>query len=282
MKTTWLKSIAVFAVVGFGAAACGDSAVEPEAQPSVEPLVEAAVVDQDSGASLYGLDLFYAQDSHGFGVADRYAELVERELGIDVVVHDNAIGNLSAAEILARIRGEEGRSDWSDLIQAAEIIVIYGNPLGSGYTSDIVTCVSGSTSEREPPVRYSEADWQPYQDVLEQIYEEIWAIREGDPVVLLAPTALNPAISAWRAAGIEAECTVALEAWNASIARAAETGGATVVPVYEAFNGPAHDEDPREEGWIGPDGLHLSDAGKAAVAETLAAAGFEPVTPPPG
>ncbi len=115
--------------------------------------------------------------------------------------------------------------------------------------------------------------------MLEQIYDEIWAVRDGEPVVLLVPNALVPAMAAWREAGIEAECTEAMEAWNDAIGRAAETGGATLVSTYDVFNGPGHDEDPREKGWIGSDGIHLNGEGKAVIAELLAAAGFEPTTP---
>jgi len=47
------------------------------------------------------------------------------------------------------------------------------------------------------------------------------------------------------------------------------------VSTYDVFNGIDHDEDPRTKGWIGPDGIHLSDEGEQAVADALAASGFD-------
>jgi hypothetical protein len=233
---------------------------------------ELASVDDEQRESW---DLLYIQDSHGFGVANGYAEGIERALGAEVNVHNKAIGDLSAVTVLERIRG-----DWSSLVRDAEIIVLFGNPRGSGTTTDIEICISGSTAEREPPMHYSEEDWQPYQAVLEEVYTEIWKIREGRPVVLRAVTFLNPAISAWREAGIEPECTAALEAMNQAISDAAEAGGATLVSTHDLFNGPDHLDDPRRRGWIGSDGIHLSNEGMTAVADALTDVGFETTTAP--
>lgn len=120
--------------------------------------------------------------------------------------------------------------------------------------------------------------------MLDTIYTEIWDLRDGEPVVLLAVDFLNPAISAWRQAGIESECTAALEAMNKAIREAAEDNGARLVSLYDVFNGPDHDhdhdQDPREKGWIGGDGIHMSPDGMTVIADALAAVGFEPTTAP--
>jgi lysophospholipase L1-like esterase len=49
-----------------------------------------------------------------------------------------------------------------------------------------------------------------------------------------------------------------------------------MVSIFDVFNGPNHEEDPREKGWMEGDGYHPNDAGAAAIAEALAAVGFEP------
>jgi len=49
--------------------------------------------------------------------------------------------------------------------------------------------------------------------------------------------------------------------------------------VYDAFNGPNHDEDPREKGYIGPDGRHASKAGQKVIAALMQKLGYKPVTP---
>ena len=218
-------------------------------------------------------DLLYIQDSLGFQVAELYGTLAVQALGVEVNVHDRAIGDLSAVSVLAWLRDEA--SVWTDLVRDAEIIVFFANPNGSGTTTDIGICISASPLEREPPAHYSDEDWRPYRDVLDEIYAEIWKLREAEPVVLRAVDFYNPAISDWRQAGIEPECTAALEAMNGTIREVAEANGATVVSVYDLFNSAEHDQDPREKGYIGPDGLHATAEGAAAIADALAAVGFE-------
>jgi hypothetical protein len=225
-------------------------------------------------------DLLYISDSGGWGVADLLADEASEALGVEVRVHDESEGGrLSAATVLERLRDETTPS-YTDLVGGAEIIVVYGNPEGSGYTSDMQTCVSPSTAEREPPSAYSPEDWQPYREVLNEIYDEIWAIRAGAPTVLRATDLYNPLISAWSAAGVEPECTAAWESLSNVIDEAAVANGATMVSAYDVINGPEHDEDPRETGYIGPDGEHTTDEGAGAIADALAAVGFEPSTKP--
>lgn len=221
-------------------------------------------------------DLLYIQDSSGFNVADLYAERARQDLGVEINIHDQALGSLSAVTILANMQGAS--PTWPDLVRAAEIIVLFGNPNGSGSTADLEICISTSTEAREPPTHYSVEDWQPYRNVLDEIYAEIWKLRD-EPVVLRAVDFYNPVISDWREAGIEPERTAALEAMNRAIREAAEANGATVVSAYDLFNGVSHQEDPREKGYISSDGIHTTVEGATAIADELAAAGYEPTSP---
>jgi len=283
------RVLAIVLALGLFAAGCGgtdgdegsgatsDTRSAAAAVASLAPTTTAGAAAPGDDAEVW--DLLYIQDSHGFGVAELLGRRLEAELGVEVSVQDKAIGNLAAETVLQRIRGESP-DDWSNLVRDAEVIVFFGNPEGSGDTSDIRTCISGSTRHREPPVRYADEDWQPYRDLLDEVYAEIWKIRNGKPVVLRAVDFINPAISAWRQAGIEPECTAALEAMNRAIRAAAEANAATLVSTYDLFNGPNHDQDPREKGWVGPDGIHMNAAGMAAIADVISAAGFEPTTAP--
>ncbi len=283
------RGLVVLLTLGLFAAGCGGTDGDEGSGATSDERSAAAVVASVAPTSTAGAagpgddaevwDLLYIQDSHGFGVAELLGKRLEEELGVEVNVHDKAIGNLAADTVLKRIRGDSP-DDWSNLVRDAEVIVFFGNPEGSGATSDIGTCISDSTRHREPPVRYSDEDWQPYRDLLEEIYAEIWKIRNGEPVVLRGLDFINPAISAWRQAGIEPECTAALEAMNRAVRVAAEANAATLVSTYDLFNGPNHDQDPREKGWIGSDGIHMSAEGMEAIADVISAAGFEPATAP--
>jgi lysophospholipase L1-like esterase len=61
---------------------------------------------------------------------------------------------------------------------------------------------------------------------------------------------------------------------------AAEAAGAVFVSWMDLFNGPGHDVDPAEQGWMASDGIHPNDAGRAVLVEALAAAGWEASEPP--
>ena len=225
-------------------------------------------------------DLLYISDSGGWGVADVLAERAADDVGVEVRVFDHASGGLSAATALALMHSDQ-HPNLSDWVRDAEIIIVYGNPEGSGADLQIGTCVSTSTFEREPPAAQTAVDYQPYRDILDELYAEIWNLREGVPTVLRAVDLYNPVISAWEAAGIEAECTQQWELWSGVIRDAAEANGAVMVSTYDLFNGPAHDEDPRAKGFIGPDGEHTTPEGAAAIADAIAAVGFDPASPPP-
>ncbi len=71
----------------------------------------------------------------------------------------------------------------------------------------------------------------------------------------------------------------AWEAFSQAIREAAAEFGVPTASMFDAFNGPNHDEDPREKGFIGSDKQHTTDEGKAAMVEVLHALGYDPVNP---
>lgn len=256
-------------------AACGGSGEGGQTTTTYAQTSTTTTLGPSEGA----WDLVYIQDSHGFYVADRYADLIEEARGVTVNVHDYAIGALTAVEVLENMRDEKP-GGWADPVREAEIIVFFAGPIGSGFTADIGICFSEGTVEREPPQHYKFEDWQPYREILDEVYAEIWGLRDGEPVVLRAVDSLNPAIAWWEEAGVKTECSDALEGMNQTMREAAEANGATFVSMYDLFNGAEHDEDPREKGWIGSDGIHLNASGMDAVAEALRDSGFELNTAP--
>ena len=278
------KLMVVLTVVALVAVGCGgDDTADTDDQETAEAVTttttDPSAVDWPAEGEPW--DLLYISDSGGYGVANVLAQRAADQLGVEVRVHDQASGGLSAVTALARMRGEE-YPDISDWVRESEIIVVYGNPEGSGVDLEIGTCVTTSLEEREPPARQTAADYQPYRDVLDEVYAQIWELREGQPTVLRAVDLYNPVISAWRAAGIEPECTQQWKLWSSVIRDAAEANGAVMVSTYDLFNGPTHDEDPREKGFIGPDGEHTTPEGATAIADAIAAEGFDPTTSPSG
>ena len=197
-------------------------------------------------------------------------------------MHDFAKGSHRAAEVLDSLseptEGYKRLGDTRDAVVEAEIVVIYGNPEGSGMTSDLGdACVTTSTDPRDPPTRYAEEDFGPYRETLDDIWERVVGLVGDRPVIVRAIDSYVPVIADWRLAGVEAECTVAWEAYTNTIRDAAAAFDVPTVSMYDAFNGPDRTGDPRQKGYIISDGQHTSPAGREAIVAALHEAGYEPV-----
>ena len=228
-------------------------------------------------------DLVWFSDSLGFDVADLWAAKIEEELGVEVRVHDYARPTLSAMEVLHSLDETPGGpprlGDTRSEVAEAEIIVVFGVPAGTNSTTDFDSCVSTSTVPRDPPTRYSGEDFAPYRDVLVSAFERVFELVGDRPVIVRTFDWPNTLISDWPLAGVEEECTAAWEAASDSIADAAAGFDVEMVSMYDWFNGPDHTEDPREKGYVGPDGFHPSAAGSEAMVAALHEAGYEPLYP---
>jgi hypothetical protein len=231
-------------------------------------------------------DLVYISDSTGWGVARKFAANIERDTGKTVVVHNYATGNLSVLQVLSALRGgpdaEDGplpsdqlRTDIAD----AEVVVFYGNPRGDaaqgGVTGGLETCMNKTVA----PDDCTPAHYAPYVENLKAAYEEILALRDGKPTIIRAVDFYNPLISRHRTDGTEAECTACWEVFNAAVKEAADAYHVPLVSTYDAFNGPQHDEDPREKGYILSDGQHATPEGQQVIADALSAAGYDSIAP---
>jgi hypothetical protein len=238
------------------------------------------------------VDLVYISDSGGAEVAEKYAALTSEALDREVRLHDLRQGGMSITSVPALVRGS------TRVVADAEIIVLYAHPGGLEYDlpePNILTCFQAldvfdddyagpewtpGTKWEPTPVVPEVEDWQPYRDVLDEVYGEIWEARDGRPVVLRAHDIYNGFIAPWRELGIEPECTANWEVEMQVIREAAEANGAVFVSFFDAFNGSGHDEDPREKGWMQDDGMHANEEGGAVAAEALIGVGFELSEPP--
>lgn len=228
-------------------------------------------------------DLVLIGDSYssGWGVAEVYAAHIEDDLGVTVRVHDKAIPNVSAGQVLKALRAEPVPSmalqELPDVIREAEVVVFFANAVESvsethpGDWDCMYTC--------DKPVDCSRETFETYKAHLDAIYEEILALRNGSPTIIRALDSYVPIYSRWIECGIEGECTLCWENYTATIHQAAADRNIPVAHVYDAFNGPNHDEDPTEKGYIGPGGIHTSEEGQQVIADLLRELGYEPVAP---
>ena len=226
-------------------------------------------------------DLVYICDSSSFGVPDKFAANIERDTGKTVRVHNRTAAELQALKVLQKLQENHDVGSIRDEIADAEVIVFFGNPRGDpdkgGVRGGVETCIN-SRSCRAPDDCTPEF-YEPYVENLQVIYEEILALREGQPTIIRAVDFYNPLISEHRECGTEDACTHCWDTFNAAIRQAAESYNIPLVSVYDAFNGLNHNEDPREMGYISTDGRHTNKSGQQAIADLLSQEGYEPVMP---
>jgi hypothetical protein len=220
-------------------------------------------------------DLVWFSDSMGFGVAEAWAELIEDAEGVEVRVHDYAIGGTPIVKFRQMLGDDE---DIRPEVADAEIIVVFGNASAMG-PPDTEVCHVPLSTDRDPPEFYTSADFSAYGDVYRGIFEMIFELRAGEPTVIRVFDKFAGLLVDWREAGIDAECTATYEAEAGAIREAADEYGVSMASVYDAFNGPDHDQDPREKGYVTWDGMHASPEGASAHAEVLHALGYAAIIP---
>jgi hypothetical protein len=200
-------------------------------------------------------DLVYISDSTGWGVAEKYAVNIEKDTRKTVKVKDYAIGGLSAIEVLdALCSGPEDIDNNNKLITLqsdiaeAEVIVLFVNPRGAlskgGVHGGMEKCIDYKSGN--PPDSCTAQMYQPFTENLKSIYEEIFSLRNGQPTIIRAVDLYNPVIIEHRERDMEIECTECQEIFNTAVRNAADAFNIPFVSVYDAFNGPNHNEDPRE------------------------------------
>lgn len=220
-------------------------------------------------------DLVWISDSMGGGVAERWADQIEESEGVEVRVHNYVIGGLPLVEARDMLMEQAAiREEVAD----AEIIVAYGSARDAS-PDDTGTCHQASAVPRDPPNVYTPADFAPYGDALRDIYDVVFELRAGQPTVIRAFDQFNGMIADLREAGIEAECTATWNSESEVLHEAADDYGVAMASFYDEFNGPDHDEDPREKGYISLDGFHASPEGTYFQVEILHALGYDAIVP---
>lgn len=274
-------------------ASCGDS--PPATSASTLPATTVGTTTSSTTSSPTTTeapevwDLVWITDSLGWGVSAHYRDRIEADLGVSVRVHDFWAGGLSAAIIRDHITTDGqlftfgyGVVDVYSAIRDAEVIVVAGNAIGLNtgdwncdpYRNAGQPC--GATTDM-----CGRDTWVAYEDALGEIFDRIFELRDGDPVVLRTLTWWIPfgPLERWRECDRESVCTRCWGEWAAAIHRAAGAHGVPVADLLVAFSGEDLDlETPRE---YVRDGHHPSPAGAAAIAAVIADLGYELVYPTP-
>jgi hypothetical protein len=206
-------------------------------------------------------------DSSAWGFPKYYAEHIEADLGIKVTVHDRTVGGLSSGQLLSMLRNDqELRSAISD----AEVVTFIANP-GDHIGWHIITGEGRHDCSAEALVAYKKD--------MGEIIEEIFSLRKGQSTIIRAMDFYVPIHGEWKQRGEYEENKRCWDALNETVHQIAAEHNIPVACVYDALNGPDHNEDPRDKGYIGDDGIHTNEAGQRVIADLFRRLGYEPIIP---
>jgi len=227
-------------------------------------------------------DLVIIGDSSMWELGEAFADQIERDTGVTVTVHDFANNAASAGEVLSVLRTGKSTNSRNeglpDAIKTAEILVMNLN-LEESIDPQNPVNLDGCFLMMTPGNCSPEA-FEKYSSDLEEIWKEIFKLRKGNPIVLRATDLYTPLVSQWKQNGVFAECIECWEELSLADQKAAEVYGIPFLHRLDAFNGPAHDEDPVEKGYISEDGEHPSLSGAQFTAGLLSQMGYDPVPVP--
>jgi hypothetical protein len=258
---------ALAALLVLASAGCGGASEETtDATPR-----EAA---STSGGPTETWDLVVLADSSGWGLADAWAEMIRRDEGVEVEVHDFAVGMQSGSILLEHLKTEGDPQ--REAVREAEVISVWGGPSGLVWKSDINNCFIYPDGGK-PPTRTSRQDLEPFAQLWRDILSEINSLRNGLPTALRTRDIYNPVLSLYIKGGIADVCVRGLATMSSIVREEARRAGGEFVAVGRAFNGPDGMQDPRERGML-KDLEHLNDKGIALMARLHHDAGYAELT----
>ena len=194
-------------------------------------------------------------DSSAYGFPKFYAQYIEADLGVKVKVLNWTVGLAPSAQVLKNLR--ELKYERLDVSQA-QVVTFYGNPL---HLID----------------RSSQA-LATYKAELGAIADEILALRRGQPTIIRTYTRFQVDYRKWEEQGKGDENRRWVAALDAVIFEVGKERGIPVADVGLAMNGPNHDQDPNEMGYL-YDGMHENDQGAQIVADVFRKLGYEAIVP---
>jgi len=209
--------------------------------------------------------------------ADMLAQRIEERLGVEVRIHDfwgSGPGGFAVSVLEALQTDDEIRA----AVAGAEFVSLEMTPGGTAAGDALAAvCLDNDPTPRDPPPIFTTGDFAEYADLWRGVYDQIFALRAGQPTIVRVTDAYVAIVESWKAAGIEPQCTAGWEAWTGTVKLVADEYGVPMASVYDDFNGPNHDEDPVDKGYIGEDGEHPSEEGRFVYVDLIDALGYDPV-----
>lgn len=273
-----LSTITLSLVIVLGACAAPASP-PPSATPAPTPTATPFEMPLGPGETW---QLVIISDSSLWGVGEVLADRIEKDTGVEVEYVDYATGTQSARDVLDALRTGTSPSMALEKLPAilkdAEYVVVflnYWDSIDAEHPLDMDQCFASQKPKNCDPENFGQ-----WTADLNGIWGEVLKLRAGQPTILRAVDLYNPLVQPWKENGVFEECTLCWENMSDAARKAAEPYRIPFVSRLDGMNGINHDEDPREKGFILPDGEHPSELGAQYMADLLADMGYDPVIPP--
>ena len=141
-------------------------------------------------------DLFIIGDSSLWKLGKAYAAQIEKDVGVQVVLHDNSNNRSSAGAVLKVLQaGSTPQDNLPDALRDADVVVMFVNPeesIDPQYPLDIEQCFLFKA-----PASCTPESFEQYTADLQAIWAEILRLRDGQPTILRATDLYNPLVSPW-------------------------------------------------------------------------------------
>jgi lysophospholipase L1-like esterase len=201
---------------------------------------------------------------------DRYAEMMEQDLGVTVIVHSNTVSSDHSSRLLERLRTDTTlRRD----LREAEVITleIPFNILGRPITTYMSSPSACGGADNQDCLREA---LEVFKADIEGIITEIISLRSPSEALVRTQDLYAFNVTEQKeAAAFDVTGAYWREA-NAHITEVASAHGIPVAQVYDAFMGRGGAEDPRDRGLVS-DGFHTTPKGAALLAECFHELGYE-------
>jgi lysophospholipase L1-like esterase len=260
-----MKRIAVVAALLMlaGCASPGQSPLPASTRPRT---ARTAIAEQNATE----WDYVALGDSVTWGMPDRYAEMIEEDLGVTVVVHGKMVASDHSRRLLERLRTDTRLRQ--DLRQADVITLqipfnILGAPIGFFMGSPDACGGADNQDCLREALELFEAD-------IEGIIAEIVSLRSPSEALIRTQDQYMFLVGEQKEAEVFEVTNAYWREANAHIRAVASAHGIPVAQVYDAFMGESGAEDPVDLGLVS-DGFHTTPKGGALMAECFHDLGYE-------
>ncbi|HLN62785.1 MAG TPA: GDSL-type esterase/lipase family protein [Symbiobacteriaceae bacterium] len=207
------------------------------------------------------------------GYVSRYRDYMAADTKATVNLTNKSVNGWTSTDLYNAIKTD---STMRSSVKSSQVVTwdIGGNDLRAARTAyKNGTC--GGTDNQDclrSTVATFKSNW-------DGIVTEIRALRGAsvNNTIYRTIDIYNPYVNEDKADGSFSVTKGYLEEINNYIATQAATYGYKYGKVYDAFNGPNHDIDPADKGYIFIDSLHPNDTGHKVIADLLRALGYSPL-----